>query len=69
MFIDLTELKKTIKDKDIKYRTLAKELNMPLSKLSKILNGKQKMYLDDYLRLCTFLKVDIKEFIKNKTLQ
>lgn len=61
--IDLIEIKKVIKEKGMTYREIAKELKMPLSKLSKILNGNQKMYINDYLSMCKLLGVSINFFV------
>lgn len=63
LMIDLIGIKKAIKDKGVSYRELAAELKMPLSKLSKILNGKQKLYAEEYLNVCKLLGVSINYFV------
>lgn len=60
--IDLERLSFDMKTKGLKKFT---ELyNVKFSKLSKILKGKQKMYIADYLKMCDYLDSDLDKYIK-----
>ena len=60
-------IKQYIKDKGIKLTSISERSNMSLSKLSALLTGRQKIYLDDFITICTVLEVDPSFFLNTKS--
>lgn len=57
-------IKKYIHERGIKQAHIVRATGIPKTKLSYLLNGKQKMAVDDYIRICRALNVkDYNRFI------
>lgn len=56
-------IKDYLDDKCIKNNFICKGLNMSIRKVSYMVNGLQKIYVSDYLRLCKLLNVKPSYFL------
>ncbi len=67
MFFDRRAMRNFIENSGIKQKYVAGRAGIDESSLSLILSGKRKCAVDEYLRLCVAMDVDILQFIVNES--
>lgn len=56
-----------IAEKNLKQKDIAKSIGITEDRLSRILSLKSKMTVDEFLRLCSVLEVNVNVFIQYST--